>query len=116
MLNKIHIYPNFLSEEDHKALLQFSIDNPQAYGETREDNFWAGRTFEPIQYDAVHHYENGDKEYADIDPLNQDTASLTAITEMDRQLTFNNNLKNISVIKPSAINEVSNEFKRLLRQ
>ena len=49
MLNRIHIYPNFLSEEEHRTLLQFSIDNPQVYGETREDDFWAGRTYEPIQ-------------------------------------------------------------------
>lgn len=71
---------------------------------------------ESIQYDAVHHYENAEGHYVDIDPLNQDTALLTAVTEMERQLTFNSNLKNISVIKPSAINEVANEFKRLLRQ
>lgn len=89
-----------------------------AAGTTTEEQNAATITLksESIQYDAVHHYENADKEYVDIDPLNQDTASLTAITEMDRQLTFNNNLKNISVIKHSAINEVSNEFKRLLRQ
>ena len=86
-------------------------------GDTPEEQNEASITLkgESEQYNAAHHYENTSGDWVDIDPYNRVTGGLIPITEMDRQLEFNSNLKSINIVKPKGMNQLSNEFKRLLR-
>ena len=68
------------------------------------------------QYDAVHHYENSDGEWADVDPFNLSTGNLTAISYYDRLVRQNDNLKQIRVLKPGVAVQIFNEFQKLLRE
>ena len=63
---------------------------------------------------AIHHYENVNKEYVDIDPYNTPSASLTPITNFERYIAENDLLKQINVIKPSLVEQISLEFKKVL--
>ena len=67
------------------------------------------------QYNSVHHYEDTDNEYVDIDPLNRNVSGLIPITHMDRMIETNTNLRQIRIIKPDAIDQVLSEFKKFLR-
>lgn len=70
---------------------------------------------ESPQYLAVHHYEDANKNWVDIDPFTQAIPSgATPVTYLDRLEQRNEDLKQIKVIKPSAIRTVANEFYRLL--
>lgn len=71
-------------------------------------------TAETVQYNSVHHYIDGDGKVADIDPYNDVPSNLTPVTIMEDHINFNDDLKRISIIKPSAINAVTNEFFKLL--
>jgi hypothetical protein len=62
------------------------------------------------QYNAVHHYENADKEWVDIDPRVGPGAQVTPITYLDFYMSKNEELKNIRVIKASIINDVVESF------
>lgn len=86
-------------------------------GDTPEEQNEATITLkgESEQYNAVHHYEDTSGLWVDIDPYNQTTSGLIPITELERQQAYNTNLKNINIIKPKGINQLANEFKRLLR-
>ena len=66
------------------------------------------------EYNAIHHYENVNKEYVDIDPYNTPSASLTPITNFERYISENDLLKQINVIKPSLVEQISLEFKKVL--
>lgn len=68
-----------------------------------------------IQYNAVHHYEDADGNWVDIDPSNQVTTGLIPVTYMDKNVDFNNSLKDIVIIKPSAIEAVAREFYSKMR-
>jgi len=75
------------------------------------------------EYEAVHHYENSSGEYVDITPSQQgygggtDTRSgLTTVTWESRFKDKNDDLKNIVVIRPDAINSVVGEYKKALRR
>ena len=67
------------------------------------------------QHEAVHHYENSDGDWADVDPFSLSTTGLTAVSYYDRLETENQNLKSIKVLKPGVASQVFNEFQRLLR-
>lgn len=64
---------------------------------------------------AVHHYENDAGEWVDIDPTVGPGALYTAITNTDRYIALNDELKQIRVIKPSAILDVVDAFKEALK-
>lgn len=66
------------------------------------------------QYNAVHHYEDTNKNWVDIDPLDQ-TNGYTPITYLDRFLSFNDELKEIKIFKPDVIVQVQAEFDKALR-
>ena len=66
------------------------------------------------EYNAIHHYENVNKQYVDIDPYNTPSASLTPITNFERYIAENDLLKQINVIKPSLVEQISLEFKKVL--
>lgn len=63
------------------------------------------------EYLSAHHYENTSGEYVDIDPTIGPGAQLTEITYLDRMNTQNNELKQIRIIKPSLITDITNAFR-----
>lgn len=69
------------------------------------------------QYNAVHHYEDVNGLYQDIDPYTfTPTASeLIPITNLDRIRLRNEELKTIDVFKPDVVGQVTSEFNKLLR-
>ena len=66
------------------------------------------------EFNAVHHYEDANKKYIDIDPYSAIPSSVTAITNFERYIADNIKLKEIKVIKPSKINQISDNFRKLL--
>jgi hypothetical protein len=65
------------------------------------------------QHNSIHHYENSDGEWVDIDPENQSGgASLVAVTYLERLQAKNDELKSIIVLKEEVVSEVVGEFKR----
>jgi len=56
-----------------------------------------------------------DGNHVDIDPTLDAPAILTEITHYDRYVRKNNELKEIRVIKPDLINEVSSAFFQSIR-
>jgi|TARA_B110000908_G_C10256265_1_gene455696 hypothetical protein len=73
-------------------------------------------TGESTQYDSVHHYENAELEYADINPHNPDLGGLTAKTHIQRMIDFNDNLSNIIVINPKIVQRVASQFTSKLKE
>lgn len=72
---------------------------------------------ESAQYNAVHHYEDADGEWVDIDPFTQVIgSSLIPVTNLDRVSAKNDSLKQIKVLKPSAVDSVVKEFYRLMNE
>lgn len=72
---------------------------------------------EKPQYLATHHYEDANGDWVDIDPFTQVIPTgATAVTNLDRIQRKNDDLKQIKVIKPSAIETVVGEFYRLLSE
>lgn len=68
------------------------------------------------QYLSVHHYEDADGNWVDIDPFNQSSSGLNvSVTYLDRLRAKNDSLREIKVIRPSALASVVGEYKRLLR-
>ena len=67
------------------------------------------------EYEAVHHYEDGDGVVTDVDPYNTPSALLTPITYLDRYQAENEALKVIKIIKPSVIDQVFKAYKDALR-
>ena len=67
------------------------------------------------QFNSVLYYKNSSGVRVDIDPFNQNTSGLTPVTLMEDNIEFNDNLKRITVIKPSQITSVTNEFFNLMR-
>lgn len=75
------------------------------------------------EYEGIHHYENLDGEYVDITPSEQGfdggtdtTSGLVSVTWESRFKDKNDDLKNINVIRPDAINSVVGEYKKALRR
>lgn len=68
------------------------------------------------QYNAIHHYENTDGDWIDIDPFNNASgASLIPITNLDMMERRNNELRTIKVFTPEVVTQVQSEFNKLLR-
>jgi len=68
------------------------------------------------QYNAIHHYENSDGEWVDIDPTDDLSAALyTPVTYFERLERQNEDLKTIRILKPDVVNQVYAEFQRLLQ-
>jgi len=71
---------------------------------------------ESEQYNGVHHYEDEDGNWVDIDPLTQNTNGATEITHIEFLRAHNENLRQIKLIKPDVISSIANEFAELMRQ
>lgn len=70
---------------------------------------------ETAQYNAVHHYENADGEWVDIDPFTETIPStLNPVTNIERLTAKNNDLKQIKILKGDAVESVVKEFYRLM--
>jgi hypothetical protein len=67
------------------------------------------------QYNSAHHYEDVNKEYADIDPEVGPGAQLTEITWLDRLVIKNEELRSIRVIDSKSILEVAQAFREAIR-
>lgn len=66
------------------------------------------------QYLSIHHYENTNGEWMDIDPLNPDTTNLIAVRYIDRIRQRNNELREIKVFKPNVVAQIQGEYNQLL--
>jgi len=64
---------------------------------------------------SAHHYEDADGNYVDIDPSQDAPAIYTEITQYDRYVRKNNELKDIRVVKPDLIGEVTSAFFQAIR-
>lgn len=67
-----------------------------------------------FEYNATHHYEDGDGNQVDIDPTAPAPAIFNEITISDRYHKINESLKQIKVIKPTNIIQIASAFKRAL--
>lgn len=82
-----------------------------------EDNIIETITVHSIgdEYLSAHHYEDGNGNHVDIDPYVGPGAQLTEITYLDRHIALNNQLKNIRVLKNSALADVTLAYQEALR-
>ncbi len=64
---------------------------------------------------AIHHYEDSNNNYVDIDPYGTVGAGITPITNIERYTAENDELRLINVIKPSFIEQISRGFKQAVR-
>lgn len=72
---------------------------------------------ESAQYNAVHHYEDAEGNWVDINPYTQIIPSnVTPVTYVERLEQKNEDLKKIKVIKAESVVTVATEFYRLLNQ
>jgi len=62
------------------------------------------------EYNATHHYEDGDGERIDIDPRQDAGALVTKITNYDYYVRENDKLKEIKVIRPDSIQAIIGNF------
>jgi hypothetical protein len=69
---------------------------------------------EVVQYNSVHHYENSQGEWVDINPFNPITTNLIPITYLDRMITKNDQLKSIKVLKREVAPQIATNFKKAL--
>jgi len=70
---------------------------------------------ESEQYNAPLYYKNTSGVIVDIDPYNQTTSGLVPTTIMEDNINFNDNLKEIIVIKPSKVVSIISEYFKLLK-
>lgn len=68
-----------------------------------------------VQYNSVHHYENTEGEWVDINPFSQFTLGLIPITYIERASEANDSLKTIKILRPDVVTQVANEFRILLK-
>lgn len=75
------------------------------------------------EYEAIHHYEDLEGNYVDIDPFKQgfdggeDTRTgKISVTWEERLKQRNNDLKKITVLRPNVVTRVAGEFERALRR
>lgn len=69
-----------------------------------------------VQYDTIHHWQDENGEYVDIDPSVGTSAIYTPITFYEKYVADNDNLRTIKIIKPAAINSVYRAFNEALSQ
>lgn len=92
------------------------IDNESVLVGTTWDDLVAVPLISAVeQYNSVHHYTNTNGDYVDINPFVQRPTSLIPVTYYDRMVARNDELREIKVIRPDAINQVATEFRKLLK-
>tara|TARA_B110000503_G_scaffold18111_1_gene26485 strand:- start:1603 stop:2343 length:741 start_codon:yes stop_codon:yes gene_type:complete len=105
---------------------QIIIDTNEAFGaetygtgeriRTEKDGFtYVTALSTTAQYNSVHHYEDAAGNWVDINPHNQIiSAGTIPITYLDRMFSFNDELKQIKILKPDVAAQVASNFKRSL--
>ena len=63
---------------------------------------------------SAHHYEDGDGNIVDIDPTTGPGAQITEVTHLQYYVRQNEALRNIRVIRPTAVNSVLTRFRQAL--
>ena len=71
---------------------------------------------ESAQYDGVHHYEDADGNWVDINPIDQNKNGATAISHLEYLRSKNEELRQIKYIRADAVNGIANKFNELMRQ
>ena len=64
---------------------------------------------------AIHHYEDSNGNNIDIDPYGTVGSEIVPVTNIERYTVENDNLRQINVIKPSFIEQISRGFKQAIR-
>ena len=67
------------------------------------------------EYNAIHHYEDSNGVWTDIDPYSAPSVLLTPVTYLERYQSTNDELRKIKIIKRSAINQVAKAYQESLR-
>jgi len=68
-----------------------------------------------VQYETIHHWEDSDGDYVDIDPSVGTSDIYTPITFYEKYVADNDLLRTIKTIKPIAVNSVYRAFNESLR-
>lgn len=68
-----------------------------------------------VQYNSIHHYEDADGNWTDVDPFLGVAGLLSAVTHTEYYIAQNELLREIKVIKPSSISNVNRSFKKSLK-
>ena len=71
---------------------------------------------ESSQLNGVHHYEDADGNWVDIDPLSQNLYGHTPISHLEYLRSKNEELRQIRVINPELITEVVSDFQDAMRR
>lgn len=66
------------------------------------------------EYMSAHHYEDGDGNIVDIDPTTGPGAQITEVTHLQYYVRQNEALRNIRVIKPTAISRIVGQFRQAM--
>jgi hypothetical protein len=69
---------------------------------------------ETAQYNSVHHYEDTNGNWVDINPFTQNVSGLIPITYLDRMIERNEQLKTIKVLNKRVAPQISSGFKKAL--
>jgi hypothetical protein len=67
------------------------------------------------EYNAIHHYEDSNGIWTDIDPYSAPSVLLTPVTYLERYQSTNDELRKIKIIKRSSINQVAKAYQESLR-
>lgn len=84
---------------------------------TTEDDVLRSLTLDGAveEYNAIYRYEDADGNPTDFDLLTGPGAELLPVTYSDFYIRENDNLKDIAIIKPSAISQIFDEFQSAMR-
>jgi hypothetical protein len=69
---------------------------------------------ETAQYNSVHHYEDTNGNWVDINPFTQSVSGLIPITYLDRMIIRNDELKTIKVLNKRVAPQIASGFKKAL--
>jgi hypothetical protein len=67
-----------------------------------------------VEYLSAHHYENASGEVVDIDPTVGPGALLTEVTYLDRYISMNDELKQIRIIKPEIMPNITKSYREAI--
>jgi len=69
---------------------------------------------ETAQYNSVHHYEDTNGNWVDINPFTQNVSGLIPVTYLDRMIERNEQLKTIKVLNKRVAPQIASGFKKAL--
>lgn len=85
---------------------------------TSVDEHGITETLTPVsvgpEFMSAHHYEDGEGNIVDIDPTTGPGAQITEVTHLQYYVRQNEALRNIRVIRPTAVNSVLTRFRQAL--